>query len=83
MSKVVVVPLATSHADDIARWMSGNIPGWGTVLVQAWARYLGYALGPGRGDRSWSKQLAKAKDRCKEWACQSLGIQLSAFVCKV
>ena len=56
---------------------------WGAVLVQDWARYLGFALGPGMGNRSWSKAVDKARARCKQWSQQPLGAQLAAFAYKV
>ena len=82
-AKMVAIPLGDRPAGDVAAWMRAHIPEWGAVLVQDWARYLGFALGPGRGSRSWVKAVEKARSRCKQWSQQPLGAQLAAFAYKV
>ena len=82
-AKMMVIPLGDRPDGVVAAWMGAIIPEWGAVLVQDWARYLGFALGPCRGIRSWSKAVDKARARCKQWSQQPLGAQLAAFAYKV
>ena len=43
---------------------------------------FGLRAGPWTRISQLEQAASKAKDRCKEWAGQSLGVQLSAFVYK-
>ena len=47
----------------------------------AWAgQYLGFSVGPGKSDQSWSKPAEKYESRCKLWAGHEHGLQYSAMI---
>ena len=47
----------------------------------AWAgQYLGFSVGPGKSDQSWSKPVEKYESRCKLWAGHEHGLQYSAMI---
>eukprot|EP00972_Heterocapsa_arctica_P044404 6557034-Heterocapsa_arctica.AAC.1 len=57
--------------------------GWGQVLTRATAKYLGFLVGPGRGDDIWTKAVAKWQARARGWSGTGLGMQFSALVYNV
>eukprot|EP00959_Pyramimonas_sp_CCMP1952_P237356 4960706-Pyramimonas_sp.AAC.1 len=40
-------------------------------------KYLGFYIGPGNGDKSWEKPLAKYTERLREWRWGELGVHLA------
>ena len=48
-------------------------------------KYLGFFVGPGRGELSWDGPLAKFVKRAYTWSVARLGLQISlrAFVCYI
>ncbi|CAK0910901.1 unnamed protein product [Prorocentrum cordatum] len=81
--KVVVVPLGDSPPDVVTQQISATFPTWGLVQCRQWAKYLGFALGPGRAEHSWDAALEKAVARARLWSRLALGLQYAAFVYKV
>jgi len=52
-------------------------PAWSGISVASWARYLGFALGPGKGLHSWDKALVKYIDRSEWWGKAGYGLMLT------
>ena len=77
LHKTFVVPLFRDDLAAIHRQLAEGCPGWGGIKVQYHATYLGFVLGPERGERSWDGPLRKYIDRCTEWGSLGLGMQLS------
>ena len=56
------------------------MPEWCAAEVASWSRYLGFAVGPGRGTHSWDKALPKFLSRVGMWSSQKLGMHYTAKV---
>ena len=74
LAKTVVVPLGDERPEQVRDMMETVHPGWGAAVYQEWAEYLGFTLGPGRGERGWSKALLKYEERARLWAALGLGL---------
>jgi hypothetical protein len=48
------------------------------MLVEWSGTYLGFAMGPGRGEETWSKPTAKYMERCAIWSGRVHGFQHAA-----
>ena len=53
---------------------------WATLNFASWGKYLGFAVGPGRGCRSWDKPLQKFIERIHSWEWSGLGLHGAAVV---
>ena len=42
-------------------------PAWGSFTIRDSAKYLGYILGPGRGELAWTDVLRKMHERARIW----------------
>ena len=77
LPKTVLIPLWESLPADIKAEVANKWPEMQALEVSDWSRYLGFAIGPGRGTHSWSKSCAKVTDRAKTWCWSDLGLQYS------
>ena len=55
-----------------------HIPAWEQLHFDTSAKYLGFYLGPGRGNRSWDKPLKKYEDRAGYWGRAGGGLHATA-----
>jgi len=56
-----------------------HLPLWSNMKLAWEGIYLGYMVGPGKGDRSWEKPAEKFKSRCAVWAGHGHGLQYNAL----
>ena len=61
--KTVLVPLSLRDRDALADDIMLQFPDWAGIQVKDRAKYLGFVLGPGKGDSSFDKALRKYQDR--------------------
>ena len=59
LGKTVVVPLWRQGLSEIRSRMAQEDPLWACVKYGDRAEYLGFVLGPGKGEHSWDKPLKK------------------------
>ena len=59
IGKTVAIPLGHRTPEDVSRSLRDKGDPWANMQVATWARYLGFATGPGKQDHSWQKPLAK------------------------
>ena len=79
LSKTVLVPLWPCEPSQVKRTLiNDDHPAWASCEVAAWSRYLGFALGPGKGNRSWDKAIQKFEKRSLQWDASQLGLHFSA-----
>ena len=80
LAKSVIVPLnavqAVSFTDRLARGRYG----WSAMLVKDACKYLGFQLGPGKGDSSRQAPFKKYISRLNMWKDQPLGLFWDARV---
>ena len=75
--KTVLVPLFRFDETDVRALVSSGAPDWGGVRIASSAKYLGFYVGPGKGDSSWREPLQKFLDRARQWGKLGLGMLLS------
>ena len=56
-----------------------QVPRWQSMSLNWHGVYLGFVVGPGKGDQSWIKPSRKYVDRCSIWAGRGHGLQYSAL----
>ena len=56
-----------------------HLPIWGRMSIEWTGTYLGFVVGPGKGDESWRKPVAKYTERCSLWAGHGHGLQYNAM----
>ena len=75
--ETVLVPLFRFDETDVRALVSSGAPDWGGVRIASSAKYLGFYVGPGKGDSSWREPLQKFLDRARQWGKLGLGMLLS------
>ncbi len=50
--KIGIRPRWAEDLEEIKRRLFAAIPSWAGVKVALWAIYLGFAIGPGKGEKS-------------------------------
>lgn len=83
MRKVVLVPLGDQTSAAVREALAFRHPSWSAVTSRNWAEYLGFVLGPGRGDRTWDKAFTKVLHRAAQWGALELGLYFAATVYNV
>ena len=66
-SKSVVVPLYLGGHDEVRASLMNAARAWGAFKIAGHAKYLGYMLGPTRGEQAWSDALRKMHERARTW----------------
>ena len=74
----MIIPLWSSPLDEIRKELAEKFPDWSNVEVASWGTYLGFATGPGKGNRSWDKPLQKYMARLDTWPWSELDLQYAA-----
>ena len=80
MHKTVLIPLWESSAALVKAWLRATLPDWAAVEVAWRARYLGFMIGPERGDKSWDKASRKFSERVASWSALHLGMYMNTQV---
>ena len=77
--KSVYIPLSLKSIEDARSDILANAPSWSNFVVTRRSMYLGFMLGPERGDTSWDKAFSKMIDRSKSW--RDIGGGMLATLC--
>ena len=59
LTKTVLIPLWESSQDVVRGWLRHELPAWQGVEIAWTAQYLGFYIGPERGNKSWDKACAE------------------------
>ena len=78
MPKTVIVPLAVVDWNATLAALAHQQAGWGGVQLRFWARYLGFAVGPGREHHAYEKAMDKFMSRAADWGACGGGLLASA-----
>jgi hypothetical protein len=74
IAKTCYVPLHHFDPDKLRRTIHAYAPTWGGISITTAAKYLGFMLGPGRGQSSWEAPMRKFLDRAKLWGSINPGL---------
>ena len=74
IKKTVLVPLWKCDINNLRKLVREHIPAWAGVDIKFAGKYLGFMLGPGAGDLSWSAPSDKWESRVR--VIRSFGIGL-------
>jgi len=66
-SKSVVVPLYLGGHDEVRASLMHVARAWGAFKIAGHAKYLGFVLGPTRGEQAWSDAVRKMHERARVW----------------
>ena len=74
-----MVPLSTQSSPELAAALYRDHPAWAGVRVSGHARYLGFVLGPERGEIAFDKPLEKFAARARAWGAVGGGLLLTSL----
>ena len=74
MQQTVVIPLWKYNASSFNIFLRDTLPEWSRAQIADKGKYLGFVIGPGRGQDSWSTAVSKYKKRAQQWACLPIGL---------
>lgn len=78
LTKCVIIPL--SHTTNInEQTITQHIPQWQRMKIKDNGKYLGFVVGPGKGDKSWEEPSNKYINRCKQWQDRPIGLHFSTL----
>ena len=77
--KVVVVPLDLADVETWRNEAAAQNAQWAAAQYGRSAKYLGFILGPGRDEKSWTGPLEKLQSRAKEWGQIGGGLLLTTL----
>ena len=75
--KCVWIPLALKSEEESRQELVDFAPSWSCFAIEGHATYLGFAVGPTRGQHSWDKALQKMLDRARVWRAIGGGMLIS------
>jgi hypothetical protein len=79
-SKCIVIPLYIVALSEFRQRLRLAVPKWTQMKVASRGTYLGFSVGPGKGESSWEAPTAKFLDRVKQWQTMQLGLQYNTMV---
>ena len=74
LPKTLLIPLWVEDLTAVRINIARRVPSWAALSVETYGTYLGMVVGPGSPGRSWSKPLAKFRERVQHLAEQGLGL---------
>ena len=74
LSKSIIVPLNSATFTSFQTRLRREAPGWGDMAVKDSCKYLGFYVGPGKKDSSWTQPIKKFRERVNMWKDQPLGL---------
>ena len=77
--KCVLMPLWPVQHDQVRRHLCISAQEFASITISECGTYLGIVIGPGAGQSSWKKPLAKYLETAKAWGAQGLGLQYGAL----
>ena len=78
--KSFVIPLNAATYAEFEDRKRELVPAWADMPVCSCCKYLGFQMGPGKGDSSWRKPWQKYNARLDQWSDQPLGLHWTAQV---
>ena len=67
MTKSIIILLNSRKVDTFAERLRCDAAGWEDMSVNTTCKYLGFYVGPGKSDLSWTKSMDKFKERVSMW----------------
>ena len=74
LAKCVVMPLDEGELNTFRQRLDTTIPAWKPMQIARHGKYLGFVIGPEKGDRSWQEPTLKFQQRCQLWEAQGAGL---------
>ncbi|CAK0879300.1 unnamed protein product [Prorocentrum cordatum] len=74
ISKTILVPLFLADNAVVQNDVSSACPGWAGIRISSFAKYLGFYLGPGCGNRAYDAPLRKYSERAQSWGAVGAGL---------
>ena len=74
VGKAVLIPLGDRSESDIRQELAADNHPWAGMQISTSAKYLGFMVGPGKGDGSWVKPLRKFRERVALWPWADIGL---------
>ena len=72
--KCIILPLDEGCLDTIRDRLAATIPDWKDMQVQRHGKYLGFVVGPEKGNKSWHEPTHKFTQRCQLWEALGAGL---------
>jgi len=79
INKTLCIPLWPGGVKEVSDIIATHIPNWARLAICDKGTYLGFSVGPGKGDSSWEKPWAKYCTRVDKWAHLGAGMQFGAL----
>ena len=76
---MILVPLGDQTAASVRESLAFSNPAWAAVIARGWAEYLGFTLGPERGERTWGEGFAQGISPLRAMGDLGFGI---VFLCR-
>ena len=73
-NKSIVIPLSNVALESFQDRKTLAVPAWSDMPAQWSCKYLGYFMGPGKQDQSWTAPFKKFSSRVGMWQDQPLGL---------
>ena len=81
--KTVWMPLHLGEAAEIRARLREAAPAWGDLHIARHTKYLGFVVGPERGERTWDKPFEKFSTRALAWSTSGAGMHLTILAYRV
>ena len=72
--KCITIPLGPQSLEAFKAHRDNVVPAWIDMPVADKGKYLGFYVGPGKGESSWTEPSSKYLERCRLWGDQGLGL---------
>ena len=74
LKKCVIMPLDEGDLDTFRGRLHLQLPAWKDMEISHSGKYLGFYVGPDKGNKSWEDPTDKFLRRCKLWEKQGTGL---------
>ena len=74
LRKCIIMPLDEGGIDDFKAQLQQQLPAWKDMQISRSGKYLGFCVGPDKGDSSWEEPTEKFLKRCALWGAQGTGL---------
>ena len=83
LSKTAMIPLTVGDPERHRAWIIQVVPEWALIQLKHSGKYLGFILGPARGELSFSPAVHTFRRRTLQWQAAAGGSNLSLLAYKV
>ena len=77
--KTVLIPLWEGGGSGAQHSLAARGSEWSNIGISDAGTYLGFVVGPGRGETAWDKPLKKFRKRCSTWGKLGLGLSFGTM----